>query len=168
MAAVPRGVGVVVSRWTVKWETTAGVRWMEQEAQSRPMALGKGCWLGLGWDGQRQRDEQRYVTVRSVSSRSLAASTLHIPDSLSLRLFSRKAKSSARTRVPYGRQWLTSPWPPCPLAYLSANITPENSPTTRGRFPEGFPNFTADKPHFDQYQHEFGAGFPPPPAPPGN
>jgi hypothetical protein len=57
---------------------------MEQEAQSRPMALGKGCWLGLGWDGQRQRDEQRYVTVRSVSSRSLAASTLHIPDSLSL------------------------------------------------------------------------------------
>ena len=84
MAAVPRGVGVVVSRWTVKWETTAGVRWMEQEAQSRPMALGKGCWLGLGWDGQRQRDEQRYVTVRSVSSRSLAASTLHIPDSLSL------------------------------------------------------------------------------------
>jgi hypothetical protein len=86
VAAVPRGVGVVVSRWTVRWETTAGVRWMEQEAQSRLMALGKGCWLGLGlgWDGQRQRDEQRYVTVRSVSSRSLAASTLHIPDSLSL------------------------------------------------------------------------------------
>jgi len=120
-----------------------------------PMALGKGCWLE--WDGQRQRDEQRYVTVRSVSSRSLAASTLHIPDSLSL-----LPQGEKFCRDPSALRKTVADQPPLPLAYLSANITPENSPTTRGRFPEGFPNFTADKPHLDQYQREFGAGCSPP------
>ena len=57
---------------------------MEQEAQSSQipnMALGRAAGWGWGWERQAKAKGRATLRYCSVSSRSLAGSTLHIPES---------------------------------------------------------------------------------------